>query len=106
MVAMELAASCRPFRKSKARATTTSTISKRPGPWNAILEVLDQDGADAVGHVLEAVDDLFQMIVDLRAHDVGHGVLAGRAAVEGLDAGVVEGVGLVLQPGDLLGDLV
>ena len=38
------------------------------------LEVLDQHAADPVGHVLEPVHDLFQMIVDLGPDDEAHGV--------------------------------
>src|SRR3954469_12262506 len=100
MVAIEFAASCRPFRKSNASATAISTIRSRPGPETSIrraLEVLDQHAADLAGHVFEAVDPLFQVIVDLGADDVGHRVLARRALVERLDTGVVEGVGLVFE---------
>src|SRR6478672_6453661 len=102
MVAIELAASCRPFRKSNARATAISATSRRPGPAKCMrpgLEMLDQHAADLVGDVLEAVDDLFQVVVDLGADDIGHRVGPGGPAVERLDARVVEGVGLVLQAG-------
>src|SRR4051794_28251369 len=99
MVAIEFAASCRPFRKSNASATPMRAMSSRPGPVKSTrdLKVLDQHAADLVGHVLEPVDDLFEVVVDLRAHDVGHRIRPRRAAVEGAQAVVVEVVRLVLE---------
>ena len=38
--------------------------------------LFDDDAADAVGHVLEAVHDLFQMVVDFGADDEVHRVAA------------------------------
>src|SRR5689334_20839695 len=64
IVAMELAASWKPFMKSKARATTTRKTSASmlmPGP----SRVLEHDRFDDVGDVLRAIGDRFQQLVDL-----------------------------------------
>ena len=86
MVAIELAASCRPFRKSNSSATpirptssgrlsATASMSVPASP----SDVLDDDAVDLVRDVLEPVDDLFQVVVDLVADDEGHGVATPRA---------------------------
>src|SRR3569833_1374924 len=98
MVAIELAASCRPLRKSKARATNTGTqtvavAGKSP---MGVLLVLEEDAADPVGHVLEAGDDLLQVVVDVGADDEVHRL--GLALLEQrLHAGVVDLVRAVLD---------
>src|ERR1700743_221891 len=104
MVAIELAASCNPLRKSNASATPTSTI-KSVGIV-ATSALLDHDAADAVGDVLEAVHHLLQVIVDLDAYDVAHRVAVAVAPEQRLDAQIVELVGIVLEPDDLVGDRV
>src|SRR5919206_5350858 len=78
MVAIELAASCRPFRKSNSSATAinptrmgkASVASTEKGP---ALNLFDHDTVDLVGDVIEAVGDLFEMVVDLDADDEIHG---------------------------------
>src|ERR1700761_6566667 len=88
MVAMELAASCMPFRKSNSRATATrdhNVMETASTP----LKLLDQDAADPVGDVLEPVDHLFQMVQHLGPGDEGHGlVLIGLE--QGLHARVID----------------
>src|SRR5579864_5668588 len=107
MVAIELAASCSPFKRSKASATAISSqsvsgITKAP-PRRS--QVLQEDAADAVGDVLEAVDHLFQVVVDVGADDEVHRLrLAGLE--KRLHAGVVDLVGPVLDAGHGLGDRV
>src|SRR5690349_16389160 len=77
MVAMELAASCRPFMKSNATASTTrptSTASEIstpvivPGARGACREspslVLQRDALGEVGHVEAAVGDRLEQLVD------------------------------------------
>ncbi len=71
MVAIELAASCRPLRKSNRRAVairpiragraSVASIARPPRPSG----VLDDEAVDLVGDVLEAVDDLLEVAVDL-----------------------------------------
>src|SRR5215467_13010454 len=100
MVAIELAASCSPFRKSNINATAISRTRSRLWAMKSTsrgLEVLDQQRADLVGHVLEPVHHLLQVVVDLGPHDISHRVLARGTAIEGAEAVVVEGVGFVLQ---------
>src|SRR5688572_21598178 len=66
MVAMEFAASCRPFRKSKNSATPIRpTRSGKASVGSIRSNVLDHDAADLVGDVLETVDDLFELAVKL-----------------------------------------
>src|ERR1700751_3111465 len=73
MVAIELAASCRPLRKSNSSATAIRPVNtgKPSVAFTAapVLDLLDDDGADLVRHVVEAVGDLFEVIVDLRSDD-------------------------------------
>ena len=54
--------------------TASIDVSRLPS------DVLDDDAADLVGDVLEAVDHFLQMVVDLGADDEGHGVGLARAA--------------------------
>src|ERR1700761_5790827 len=105
MVAMEVAASCRPFRKSNSSAVPISSQSAvvAGSSISDLSEVLEQDAADLVRHVLEAVEHLLQVVVDLRPGDEGHRpVLAGPE--QGLHALVVDLVRAVLDAGDGLGD--
>src|ERR1043166_2178893 len=94
MVAIELAASCRPFRKSKASATAIRKASRKPEPARStcvrLLQVLDQHAADPVGDVFEPVDHLLEVVIDLGTDDVGHGIAARGPAVEGRHALVVD----------------
>src|SRR6202012_93961 len=98
MVAMELAASCRPFRKSNSRATATRNHSVIvPVEIASIgLEMLEQDAADAVGDVLEAVDHLLQVVVEIGADDEVHRPVLALLE-QGLHAGVVDLVRSVLD---------
>ena len=58
IVAMEFAASCRPFRKSKASATAISPMRIEVESHARVrsLKVFDHDAAHAVRDVLEAID--------------------------------------------------
>src|ERR1700761_2946010 len=103
MVAMEFAASFRPFRKSNTSATAMRKTRSASTP----SDLLDDDAADAVRHVLETVHDLFEMVVDLDADDIGHRVAVAAMLLEQrLDACIVHGVGIVLQPYHLFGDRI
>src|SRR5215207_4033882 len=62
MVAMEFAASGRPFRKSKNSATPTRpTRSGKASVGSICSDVLDHDAADLIGDILEAIDHLLQL---------------------------------------------
>src|SRR6478735_9411366 len=89
MVAIELAASCRPFRKSNSNATAISpTRTGRPNAASTAaapalssahdlcgkplhtfpdhaLDLLDNNAVDLVRDVVEAIADLLEMVVDL-----------------------------------------
>src|ERR1700679_1138535 len=93
MVAIELAASLRPFRKSNTNAMAMRKTRSASTP----SDLFDHDAADAVRHVLEAVHDLLEMVVDLDADDVVHRVAVAMLLEQGLDAAVVERVGVVLE---------
>src|SRR4051812_48408818 len=111
MVAIELAASCSPLRKSKMSAVAISAI--RIGRLMTSMarrsKMIGDDGIDLVRDVLEAVDHLFQAVVELRADDEIHGAeiaaVAG-APIEIAAALVIELVGLLLDPDHLSGELV
>ncbi len=81
IVAIELAASFMPLRKSNASATTinanrngkvSAAASIVVRPRSGFLHVLDDDAVHDVGNVIEAVHDFFQMVVDLVADEEGH----------------------------------
>src|SRR4051812_45459298 len=94
MVAIEFAASWKPFMKSNASATAINRIS------TVTSGVLDDDAFDDVRHVLAAIGDRLQELVDLlhleQVLDVA--LLAeqlGHRAAHHL-------VGVAFQPVDLL----
>src|SRR4051812_40005711 len=74
-VAIELAASCRPLMKSKARATAIRPISTGRAIVGSIIVgapgsgVIDDDALDFVGHVLEPVEHPFDEPVQLTADE-------------------------------------
>src|SRR3954452_780313 len=78
MVAIELAASCSPLRKSNSRATAIRPTRigrlKEASTAGPALYLLDDDAVDFVGDVVEAIGDLFKMVVDFGADDVIHRV--------------------------------
>src|SRR5690606_37495609 len=92
MVAIELAASCRPFRKSNSRATPIRKARIRRAWSMTVLQVLDQNAVDTVGDVLEPVDHLLQVVQQLAADDEAQGVAARHVVtvrlVQGLHARV------------------
>src|SRR6185295_16179739 len=72
-VAIELAASWKPFMKSNASATTTSANTTPSPIWltlpstrpnSATSGVLEDEALDDVGHVLAAVGDRLEQVVD------------------------------------------
>src|SRR6185295_3720028 len=105
-VAMEFAASWKPFRKSNVRATrmmkTTSPVAAVRG---ASSGVLDEDIADDVGVVLALVAGVLQPLVDLLPLQDLQGIAPVRLEQLGDDR-VVELVGAVLQVGDAHDGLV
>src|SRR5215216_3203986 len=105
-VAMEFAASWKPFRKSNERATRMmKTTSAVPVVRGAPSGVLDDDVADDVGVVLELVAGVLEPVVDLLPlHDLEG--IAPIAPEQVGDDGVVEDVGLVLEVGDAHDGLV
>src|ERR1700759_3685646 len=73
MVAIEFAASCSPLRKSNASATPIRAYrTGRVSVPSTALHLFDHDRADLVGDVVEAVGDLFKMVVDFGADDEIH----------------------------------
>src|SRR5262249_15750896 len=104
MVAIELAASCRPLRKSNASATTIRPV--RIGSPSAVStiasDLLDHDRIDLVRHVVKTIGDLLQMIVDLGADDEVHGVGVAVLEEQLLQPDVVEVVDPALQLGQFL----
>src|SRR5678816_3835862 len=104
-VAMELAASWKPFRKSKASATRMMrTSGQRSELKRRRSGVLDDDVGDAVRVIAAGVAGLFQRLVDLLPlHDL-HRRPGGAEEVG--DHGVVERVAFVLQLGDALHPLL
>src|SRR5450631_4389548 len=76
IVAIELAASCNPLRKSNSSATAINpTRIGRPSVASTArpcLYLFDHDTVDLVGDVVEAIGDFLQMVVDLCADDEVH----------------------------------
>src|SRR5215216_1291627 len=92
-VAIELAASWKPLVKSNTSASRTmATIAT-----SARSGMLDEDGLYGVGHVLEAVERLLQLLHDvLPDQHVAGGMLAGEVVEVG-PRPAVEPVALVLE---------
>src|SRR5262245_49554346 len=100
MVAIELAASCRPLRKSNASATKISANRTGRASVTASImasDVLDHDTVDLVPHVVEAVDHLLQVIVDLDSDEKRHRVGRLIGAVELLQPDIVLLIGLAFD---------
>src|SRR5579864_922593 len=108
MVAIEFAVSCRPLSRSNASATTIRPISA--GRLRAVMaalrpsQLIDDDGVDFVRDVLEAVDDFFEMIVELRADNEAHRFVLRIILWAGLWAGLAIGQEQRLQ--SLIADVV
>src|SRR5690242_7560748 len=101
MVAIEFAASWKPFRKSKARATTirkttTSNVIDISG-------VLEHDAFDDVRDVLAAVGHGLEVLVDLLQLDQLARI--GLVVEELRQPGAQHLVGLGLEPVDVAADL-
>src|SRR2546427_603280 len=89
-VAIELAASWKPFMKSNSKASTTSRITThRAACTDSITKrlregsgILEDDALDQVGHVLAAVGHRLQQLVDgLELDDFAHiGLFAEQLA--------------------------
>src|SRR5262245_37492374 len=111
-VAIELAVSCRPLRKSNASATMIKPTRRAKCASTFMAgetsQLIDDDRIDLVGDVFEAVDDLFEMIVQLRADDEFHRIalltVRPRSEKQRLDALVADVVGLLLDHDDLCRD--
>src|SRR6476620_2158801 len=92
------AAAIRPI--SNGRLSTTASIKSAPRP----SYVIENDALQLVGNVVEAIHDLFQVIVDLVAGDVVHRLGFG-AGIEILQPPLMHLVGLSFEMRNLLGDL-
>src|SRR5690606_12744685 len=105
IVAIEVAASCSPFRKSKKRATAIRPTSSGKASETSIgrSDVLYDDAGNFVGHVLEAIDHFLELTVDLRADHVGHGISAAVPREQVLEALFMQFVGPVFHLRDLPG---
>src|ERR1700760_2424318 len=70
MVAIELAASCSPLRKSNSNATAISpTRTGKPSAVSTALYLFDHDAADLVGNIVEAIGHFLKVIVDFGSDD-------------------------------------
>src|SRR5436305_5593169 len=108
MVAIELAASCSPLRKSNSSATAIRPTRigrlKEASTAGPALYLLDDDAVDFVGDVIEAIGDLFKMVVDFGADDVIHGVGVAVLEEQFLQADVVQVIDPALELAEFLGD--
>src|SRR5712672_2545320 len=93
MVAIELAASCNPLRKSNSSATAINpTRIGRPSVASTArpcLYLFDHDAVDLVRNVVEAISDFLKMIVDLGADDKIHRVCIAVLEKQFLQADVL-----------------
>src|SRR6185312_14656506 len=109
MVAIALAASFMPLRKSNASATKMSAISTGKASAASMRfqprfsDVLDDDAVHDVGHVVEPVNDLLEMVVDFVADEKRHRAAFDVGLVEGLEAAVMQVIRLAFDPGNLFG---
>src|ERR1700760_2916751 len=107
MGAIEFAASCSPLRKSNSSATPIRMVrTGRPSAISTALHLFDHDRADLVGDVIEAVGDLFQVVVDLGADNKVHGVGAAMLEEQLLEPDIVEIIDAAFELGQLFGDRI
>src|SRR5882724_8373412 len=108
IVAIELAASCNPLRKSNNSATAINpTRIGRPSVASTArpcLYLFDDDTVDLVRPVVESIGDLLKVIVDFRADDEIHRVGIAMLEEKLLQADIVEVVDPTFQLGQFLGD--
>src|SRR6185437_2363618 len=97
-VAMEFAASWRPFRKSNASATTINPTSSGSAMWyiQPLLGMIDDDAVDLVGDVFERVHHTLEILEHLARDGELKRVAAGRLECA-LEARRVDFVGFALQ---------
>src|SRR5579871_1303716 len=107
IVAMELAASCSPLRKSNSNATPISpTRAGNPSSTSPMgSHVLDDHALKLVGNIIEPVNDLLKVVVDLVSGDEPHRV-AAVPLEQRLQADVMEIIGAPLDLRNLLCDRV
>src|ERR1700730_3782850 len=106
-VAIELAASCSPLRASNVSAIAMSAIRAKElratsigQAWVRPLHIFDDDGADLVGHILEAIHHHFEVVVHLAPDHEPDGVFLSLEQL--LAALIMELIGLLLEPDHLL----
>src|SRR5438552_3973623 len=99
IVAIEFAASWKPFMKSKARATRIRRTRTSIRPQRERSGVFEGHALDHVGDVLTAVDRVLEVVVDLLPLDDVDGI--GAVVEEPGDGPAQELVALVLQAVDL-----
>src|SRR5579859_131142 len=109
MVAIELAASCRPLRKSNSNATAINpTRTGKPSAASTIvgpaLYLFDHDAADLVGHIVEAIRHLLKVIVDFGPDNEIHCTSVTVFQEQLFQTDVVEIVDAPLQLGELFRD--
>src|SRR5215204_1702767 len=92
-VAIELAASWNPLVKSNTSASATMAMTES----RARSGMLDDDGLDGVGHVLEGVEGLLQLLDDVLPHEHVAGRVLGVEVVQVGPGPPVQAVALVLQ---------
>src|SRR5918995_3453040 len=92
-VAIELAASWKPLVKSNTSARTTIAMTDR----SARSGMLDDHGLHRVGHVLEAVESLLQLLDDVLPDQHVAGRVLGVEVVEVGPGPAVEPVAVVLE---------
>src|SRR5450830_1130995 len=107
-VAIELAASWKPFMKSNTRAMATSTTTAHSATgtllmWVPRSGVLEDDALDQVGHVLTLVGDGFEQLVD--GLELDHLAHIGLFAEQLAHGRAHHAVGVRLQAVDLFAGL-
>src|SRR5262249_43764128 len=109
MVAIELAASCRPLRKSNSSATAISAISSgNPSAVSIVAvpagsHVVDHDALQLVGDVVEPIDDFLEVVVDFVAGNERHRVGGPLGLEQLLQAEIGQIVRAPFDLRDLLG---
>src|SRR6185437_1874717 len=88
-------------RRSGRRESEDQAWRPRRGP---ALYLLDDDAVDLVGNVVEAVGDLFQVIVDLDADNEIHRAGVSVFQEKLLQANIVQIIDTALQLAEFLGD--
>src|SRR5436190_2752002 len=93
-----------PRRRQRARIRAPAQL--HPCVCSAGLNVLDDNGLNLVGDIIEEIDTLLQMIVDFLAAHKFHGIAKFGSLVKDFQSSIVDVIGAALETAYLQADFI